>query len=649
MRVYTGLYMKNNNVAGVLIGLVFMLTVALTAGYVTRAGDTVGSATASTTAEIQNATSTIDATIRISENAYGTNDVTASILPNVGTTRSLHVTGRISDANGETDIATTSLVFYRTGATNGSACGSDNNDCYRVATCDLNVAAGNDTEVDYDCPISLAYWIDATDTSGRFPTDDWTVLVTTVDIPGAVATATRSIEIESLLALNIPESIPYGTFSLGDETTSGTNQEMVLTQKGNTYADVELSGSNMGCSITGSIPVGNQKWSLLDVGYAAATGTLSGTPTAAERNITYRDSEVTELAASLYWNIGIPTSGVKGLCSGTNTVAVVAATSTGGGGGGLGQTWILRSAVAMSTWRAVAYGNGLFVAVACGTAANSGCDTGAGPRIMTSPDGVTWTTRTSPSNRYYYGLTYGNGLFVAVASECPAYSGCVITSPDGITWTARDAATVNGWQDVAYGNGTYVAVAWNGVHVPNQQVMTSPDGVTWTGQATPLSAPWHSIAYGNGLFVAVSESTSGSNRVMTSPDGVTWTLRTTPAGGHFWNDVVYSADDNQFVAVSAASFGTDVMTSPDGVTWTLRTTPAGQWTSVTYGNGVYAAVASMGSNNIMTSTDGVTWTALTGPAPDHFWGSVAYGNGMFTAVAYGDPFGSSINRVMTSQ
>lgn len=642
--------MKNSTIAGVLIGLVFMLMVALTTGYVTRADDTAGSATASTTAEIQNATSTVDATIRISENAYGTNDFTASIMPNVGAVRPLHITGRVTDANGEADIATTSLVFYRTGATGGSACSADNNDCYRVAACDVNVAAGNDTEVDYDCPISIAYWTDATDTSGRFPSDDWTVLITTTDIPGAVATATRSIEIGSLLALNIPNSIPYGTFNLGDETTSGTNQEMVLIQKGNTYADVELSGSNMGCSILGSIPVGNQKWSLLDVGYTAATGTLSGTPTPAERNITYRDSESVELAASLYWNIGIPAAGVKGLCSGTNTVAIIAATSTGGGGGGsLGQSWTLHAATAMSSWRAVAYGSGLFVAVACGTAANSGCDAGAGARIMTSPDGVTWTTRTSPTARQYYGLTYGNGLFVAVATECPAFSGCVITSPDGITWTARDSASVNGWQDVAYGNGTFVAVAWNDVHIPNQKVMTSPDGITWTGQATPLlSRTWENIAYGNGVFVALASNTSGNNRVMTSPDGVTWTLQTTPLGGHFWSDVVYSPDDNQFVAVSAASFGTDVMTSPDGVTWTLQTTPAGQWTAVTYGDGVYAAVSSMGSNNIMTSTDGVTWTALTGPAPDQFWGSVAFGNGMFTAVAYGDPLGSSVNRVMTS-
>jgi hypothetical protein len=51
--------------------------------------------------------------------------------------------------------------------------------------------------------------------------------------------------------------------------------------------------------------------------------------------------------------------------------------------------------------RGVAYGNGLFVAVG---------DRGT---ILTSPDGVNWTERTSGTN-WLFGVTYGNGTFVAV-------------------------------------------------------------------------------------------------------------------------------------------------------------------------------------------------------------------------------------------
>jgi hypothetical protein len=56
----------------------------------------------------------------------------------------------------------------------------------------------------------------------------------------------------------------------------------------------------------------------------------------------------------------------------------------------------------------VAYGNGLFVAVA---------SSGADPRVMTSPDGITWTIRTPAADNNWRSVTYGNGLFVAVASS----------------------------------------------------------------------------------------------------------------------------------------------------------------------------------------------------------------------------------------
>ena len=48
----------------------------------------------------------------------------------------------------------------------------------------------------------------------------------------------------------------------------------------------------------------------------------------------------------------------------------------------------------------------MFVAVA---------NTGAGNRVMTSPDGVTWTIRTSAADNDWRSVTYGNGVFVAVA------------------------------------------------------------------------------------------------------------------------------------------------------------------------------------------------------------------------------------------
>jgi hypothetical protein len=118
-----------------------------------------------------------------------------------------------------------------------------------------------------------------------------------------------------------------------------------------------------------------------------------------------------------------------------------------------------------------------------------------------------------------------------------------------------------------------------------------------------------------------------------------WTSRSA-AANNIWNSVAYG--NGLFVAVS--SDGTNrVMTSPDGITWTARSAAANNtWNSVAYGNGVFVAVSSDGTNRVMTSPDGITWTVRSA-AEANTWFSVTYGNGLFVAVSY-----SGTNRVMTS-
>ena len=264
--------------------------------------------------------------------------------------------------------------------------------------------------------------------------------------------------------------------------------------------------------------------------------------------------------------------------------------------------------------RAVAYGDGLFVAV------------GDDRDVMTSPDGITWTTRTGVFSNWG-SIAYGNGVFVVAAGGPTPHSG-IMTSPDGITWTSRTAAAANDWFSVAYGNGLFVAVSTSGT---GDRVMTSPDGITWTSRTSAADNSWLSVAYGDGLFVAVS-STGTGNRVMTSPDGITWTIRTS-AADNVWRSVTYG--DGLFVAVADSGTGNRVMTSPDGITWTSRTSAADHdWLSVTYGDGLFVAVADTGArDNVMTSTDGITWTSRVNTA-NYPWRSVTYGDGLFVAVTW---------------
>ncbi len=283
-------------------------------------------------------------------------------------------------------------------------------------------------------------------------------------------------------------------------------------------------------------------------------------------------------------------------------------------------SWTARTAAEANAWYSMTYGNGLFVAVA-----------GSGShRVMTSTDGVTWAARDATEANQWLSVTYGNGTFVAVAVDGLHQ---VMTSPDGFTWTARDAAGASTWYSVTYAKGTFVAVAGSGSH----RVMTSPDGVTWTAQAEAEPNEWKSVTYGNGTFVAVAAG--GTHRVMTSADGVTWTAQT-EAEANIWRSVTYG--HGLFVAVAGDGVH-GVMTSADGETWTARTaTEANNFYSVTYGNGLFVAVSTTGSHRVMTSVDGVIWTARDA-AEANKWRSVTYTNGKFVAVA-----ADGSHRVMTS-
>ena len=272
--------------------------------------------------------------------------------------------------------------------------------------------------------------------------------------------------------------------------------------------------------------------------------------------------------------------------------------------------WVSRSSTAsqMGTWSSVAYGNGTFVAVA-----QSGSD-----YVKTSPDGITWTTRTAATAQTWNNVAYGNGIFVAVSSCCGS-GNRAMTSTDGITWTSRAGLSYE-WNAVAYGNGIFVAVGAGGY------VMTSPDGITWTFRTGPLSRYWKAITYDNGLFVAVA--LDGLQRVMTSPDGITWTPR--DAASVAFRSVTYG--NGLFVAVGYGG-SNGVMTSPDGITWTSRMFGAGNsWRSVTFGNGLFVAVSQDGVNRVMTSPDGITWTSEIAAAANS-WVGVTYGNGIFLAVS----------------
>lgn len=270
-----------------------------------------------------------------------------------------------------------------------------------------------------------------------------------------------------------------------------------------------------------------------------------------------------------------------------------------------GINWSIQTAIP-GVWSAISFGNGTFVAVADG-----------GPnQVMTSPDGVNWTDHTPAAiDNAWKSITWGDpkgdgkGLFVAV-TDVTSMDQVMISSDDGLTWTSHKSVVPDPWVTVTYGNGLFVAIAASNIYSGKvNQVMTSSDGINWSGHESTANNDWTSVAYGNNLFVAVAQNSSAGEQVMVSSDGSTWTAHKA-ATPDSWNSIAFGS--GLFVAVSYSSLGAgnEVMTSPDGITWTGRTASANLiWESVTYANSLFVAVGQGGSSSAQVMTSG-TFAAI---------------------------------------
>lgn len=186
-------------------------------------------------------------------------------------------------------------------------------------------------------------------------------------------------------------------------------------------------------------------------------------------------------------------------------------------------------------------------------------------RAMTSTDGINWSV--SPINNAvaWRGLTWSKqlGLLVAVGG-----TGGITTSPDGYTWTTRTSPS-SVWYGVEWAPelNLFVAVGANAI-------ATSSDGIVWTARTSPANQNWLSVAWSAELSTFVAVSDNGTLRKMVSSDGINWSLRgglTTPTGNtdafYGYRKVVWSREFGSFFAISNRGIDNNL----PGCTWTLPT------------------------------------------------------------------------------
>jgi Immunoglobulin I-set domain len=250
-----------------------------------------------------------------------------------------------------------------------------------------------------------------------------------------------------------------------------------------------------------------------------------------------------------------------------------------------------------------------------------------------------------------YRVRYLNGLFVVgtanfLDSVTPANSYTeVLTSPDGVTWTSRKFSYASlgnnlyNIRDIAFKPG---ATAGTGTWVfgtNSDFILTAPENFSSATRVSISSiGNGPSLVYGAGLFVLATNNGS----ILTSPSGATatWTERTLPVATASLNAIFH--DGTTFVAVGATVTGSSparptVLNSTDGIAWTeAATVPAGSQPliSVFKADGLWLAGGNI--RTLLTSGSSSVSAPSFSPPPAAFSGSTG-GTITLTATAIGAP------------
>lgn len=282
-----------------------------------------------------------------------------------------------------------------------------------------------------------------------------------------------------------------------------------------------------------------------------------------------------------------------------------------------------------TSWKRVAYGKGVFVAV---TTSNTNL-------AIYSTDGIHWETSTLPYVKTWQSVTFGNGVFVAIAQASTSeanssgygWSKYGAYSYDGINWNAMTLPYAAYWNDVIYGTDRFIAVPRGN---NDASFASSTDGINWKSIKAPSTGLWNRIRYGNGMFLVTSGFSpySGSGKTAYSTDGVTWTQGRIMNTTSIFGALAYG--NGMFIANNTIK----MYYSYDGVAWNLSSTPKVSAHDIVYADGKFVGVGTAtasGYYKTYYSENGIDW--IGGDILPGFKGSygIAYGDKKFVTIEYG--------------
>ncbi len=268
------------------------------------------------------------------------------------------------------------------------------------------------------------------------------------------------------------------------------------------------------------------------------------------------------------------------------------------------------------------------------------------PRVKYSDPTFTQSSTTLPTQSIgttWSAIGYGDGTFIAI----PSNYATAARSTDGETWTSVTLPETTNWADIAYGNNYWVAISEEVAldSTPNTVAYSNSNGLGWRTSTLPSSSAWKKVVYGNSKFVAISGSSSYTFKELSgtnvSGTGVGATFNVSVINGNYTVTLVNTGSgysvSNQIKILGTALGGTSPTNDLTITVATLTSTalpPAsttGIETVTTSGTGVNASASAYSTNY------GSAWTAGTGLPSANYTG-LTYGQGRFVAVSNGGSY-----------
>jgi hypothetical protein len=261
---------------------------------------------------------------------------------------------------------------------------------------------------------------------------------------------------------------------------------------------------------------------------------------------------------------------------------------------------------------------------------------------------INLTMCNSGTSENLYDIVYATNKFVAVGT-----SGTIITSTDGVTWTSVTSGTTNDLNKIVFNSTTnrFVIVGNSGT------VLTSSTGFVWVSQNSGTSQNLYGIdIWNSATYIAVG----ANGKIITSPNSYTWTSRVSGETNDLESVTVANLGGGTFKAVVVGTSGIILTSDNTGLNWNSHLNPSNEdlhnvkYFSWTYNASSYTGYFAIGNNGtLLYSADTTAWEVLQFPTVSHLFNLYYFGNRFWVvgSIGYTSVYGDHLLDIdtLTSQ